>query len=91
MKILIFLLWTVYSLVQNVSCYSHMEVEELFSEYFEWKMATHPQAATYAGYHLHSDQLDDLSLVSTFKNKILSFVTVVLHKRVWEMSAQINY
>ena len=47
---------------KNVDCYSHLAVEELFSEYFEWKMATHPQAATYAGYHLHSDQLDDLSL-----------------------------
>jgi hypothetical protein len=48
--------------VSTVIGNSHMDVEELFSDYFEWKMATHPQAATYAGYHLHSDQLDDLSL-----------------------------
>ena len=26
-----------------VSGNSHLDVEELFSEYFEWKMATHPQ------------------------------------------------
>ena len=31
-------------LFQNVICNSHLTVEELFSDYFEWKMATHPQA-----------------------------------------------
>ena len=39
-------------LFQNVNCNSHLTVEELFSDYFEWKMATHPQAATMAGYHM---------------------------------------
>jgi hypothetical protein len=48
----------------KVSCYSHLEVEELFSDYFEWKMATHPQAATYAGYHLHSGDKGFLLMTS---------------------------
>ena len=30
-----------------VSGNSHLDVEELFSEYFEWKMATHPQVLHY--------------------------------------------
>jgi hypothetical protein len=56
MKILIFILFlkVVLVTVRNVDGNSHLAVEELFSEYFEWKMATHPQAATYAGTYIHT-------------------------------------
>ena len=66
-------------------------VEDIFSEYWEWRLEQSPEFATSLGVHKYDDSLEKFTFEAfehrkVCNNQILSSLTNLLSRKYWELS-----